>query len=138
MLKLVGERYGWDRRPKYLDYADMSQRLNRADTRFYDIQKDGQPIGYILATNPKVQDTIEIENFGLFPGYTGYDYGDTALQLTLDELLEDYPNVYLTSRSTNHPKVIPFYESHGMQVVAQEVLEDDLVPAPQDRNFKVA
>ncbi|NJN46013.1 MAG: hypothetical protein HC808_05495 [Candidatus Competibacteraceae bacterium] len=34
--------------------------------------------------------------------------------------------IYLTSRNTNHAKVIPFYEGLGMTVVHKETLPDDL------------
>lgn len=143
LLKSVGKKYGWDRRPKYLDYPSVARRLASDNTRFFDILKDGKPIGYVLATKPEssigwhyteaaqARKTIEIENFGLFRGQTGNDYGDTALARVLGLLLSDNDNVYLTSRSTNHPKVVPFYIANGMTLIHQEVLPDDLVPEPK-------
>lgn len=140
LLKSVGKKYGWDRRPKYLDYPAVASRLASSSTRYFDILKDGKAVGYILATKPEnslgwhyteatqARKTIEIENFGLFEGQSGNDYGDTALPKVLGILLADNDNVYLTSRSTNHPKVIPFYEENGMKVIHQEVLPDDLIP----------
>ncbi len=140
LLKSVGKKYGWDRRPKYLNYPAIANRLASSNTRYFDILKDGQAVGYVLATKPEnslgwhyteaaqARKTIEIENFGLFEGQSGHNYGDTALPKVLGILLEDNDNVYLTSRSTNHPKVIPFYEENGMKVIHQEVLADDLIP----------
>lgn len=140
LLKSVGKKYGWDRRPKYLDYPSLSQRLASPSTRFFDILKDGKPIGYVWANKPENslawhyteaaqgRKTIEIENFGLFSGQSGNNYGDTALPKVLGILLQDNDNVYLTSRSTNHPRVVPFYQENGMSLIHQEVLSDDLVP----------
>jgi hypothetical protein len=81
--------------------------------------------------------TIEIENFGLFQGQTGNNYGDTALPKVLGLLLEDNDNVYLTTRSTNHTKVVPFYEDNGMSVLAVEELPDDLVPENDPRLHRI-
>lgn len=145
LLRKVGSKYGWHRRPKYLDYPAVSARLRSDTTRFFEITKDGKAIGYVLASKPENslswhymeaaqgRKTIEIENFGLFNGYTGHDYGDTALPKALGVLLKDNDNVYLTTRSTNHKKVVPFYEDNGMTVIHHEVLADDLVPENDPR-----
>lgn len=145
LLRKVGGKYGWHRRPKYLDYPAISTMLKSDTTRFFEITKDGKPIGYVLATKPENslswhymesaqgRSTIEIENFGFFDSYTGHDYGDTALPKALEVLLQNNDNVYLTSRSTNHKKVVPFYEDNGMTVIHHEVLPDDLVPENDPR-----
>lgn len=139
LLKRVGGRYGWDRRPKYLDFSALTQRLQSKETRFFSIQKNSECIGYIFATKPdnsllwsltetiQGRKTIEIENFGLFNSATGTGYGASALQQVFSILLNNNDNVYLSSRSTNHKGVIPFYEANGMSMIHQEMLADDLV-----------
>lgn len=142
LLKRVGGAYGWNRRPKYLDFPDLSTRLAAPQTRFFDIVHKGQSAGYALITaydtglssvfdqKSMGQSVIEIENFGLFQGQTGHNVGDDALELLLKDLFKDHETVYLTTRSTNHPKVLGFYLDHGFQILRQDICPDDLVPAP--------
>jgi hypothetical protein len=128
-LHKVGGKYDWHKRPKYLDFVAVQDRLKDDETQFFEIKRHGIQIGYVLATKLEgCGNSIEIENFGLYPAHTGHDYGDTALPMALEALLEDYEHVYLTTRSTNHPKVVPFYQRHGMRLLDQETLPNDIMP----------
>ena len=135
ILDRVGTPWKWTCRPKYKGERDaLSNRLYDADTQLLTFKKGEQLIGYTLITLPKTSKTagvykniIEIENFGLFPQYTAKGYGNFFLQQIFDELFKDYDWIYLTTRSTNHKKVIPFYQKNGMRVIKSETMDDDLL-----------
>lgn len=140
VFEKVGEPWGWTRRPKYVtDKNNLLQRLAAPGTRLFYIRHDGQAVGYCLAVeypdslkhafNTALEPpTAEIENFGFFPGETGKGYGKAALPLLFEELFRRHNSVYLSSRSTNHARVIPFYESLGMSVLRIDQRPDDLLP----------
>lgn len=121
LIERVGGPWGWTRRPKYY-FNGTKERLK--DSRLFLLQKDDETIGYCLALPGE---RTEIENFGLFPEHTGRGYGQTFLPLVFAALLSGADTVYLTSRSTNHAKVIPFYRQLGMDVIQAERQQDDLV-----------
>lgn len=143
-LYLVGGRYGWHRRPKYMDYEAIKKRLEDPNSRYFYIYYKEIPVGYVFANKPKSlafeffkssqgKSTIEIENIGLFDGFTGMGIGDTALPKALGMLLADNDYVYLSTRSTNHDRVVPFYEDNGMVVLQRDTMNDDLVPVNDNR-----
>lgn len=149
LLEGVGGPWGWTQRPRYYDNRVFwERRLHHPETRLFLLTKRDQPLGYCLAGTLKEdlsgifagavtgQYVIEIENFGFFPQHTGKGYGQVFLPALLGTLLKDYDAVYLSSRSTNHAKVILFYEGLGMEVIHQETLPDDLKPAPSQRGHK--
>lgn len=131
LLDRVGGPWGWNRRPKYrAERKKVEDRLKDPETRLFLLQVRGKTVGYCLASLPEegFADTIEIENFGLFPEHTGKGYGGRFLPMVFGALFGTYGNVYLSTRSTNHAKVVPFYEKLGMTVTRRERLPDDLVP----------
>ena len=134
LLNRVGSPWCWTERPKYLlEKNSLYSRIYDKKSRFFLLKKGENLIGYCFATTSsenvakKFKNIIEIENFGFFPEHTGKGYGSTILNMIFDVLFEDYNNIYLTSRSTNHPKVIDFYQKNGMKVICKENLPDDLV-----------
>jgi len=134
LLNRVGALWGWTNRPKYLlEKNALYSRVCDESSRFFLLKKGENLIGYCLATNSSesvavnFDNLIEIENFGFFPEYTGKGYGGVILNMVFDYLFEEYEHVYLTSRSTNHPKVINFYKRNGMKIIHKDVLPDDLV-----------
>ncbi len=146
LLEKVGGPWGWTRRPRYANRREEIERLlAQPDTALYVFRHGESEIGYAMVNSgkaafsgifpgsveqeKKLQSIIEIENFGLFPAHTGKQYGRYFLAALLDALFKDYGIVYLSSRSTNHKRVIPFYESMGMKVLSTEMLPDDLLPA---------
>jgi hypothetical protein len=150
LLQSVGGPWGWDRRPKYAlaRAQEIQARLAHADTRLFLLRAGTENVGYCLKTayfdkisylfdaaaqgkRIKRAQVCEIENFGLFPKYTGKGYGPTFLPLLFDEFFKDYRVIYLSSRSTNHAKVQVFYKDLGMKVTRVEVFPDDLGPAPK-------
>lgn len=146
MLKRVGGPWGWDKRPKYHEdkQQEIEARLAEPDTRLFYLNAEGVTVGYCLVTayrhdlrlafngssrNLDRNQICEIENIGLFPEHTGKGYGQTFLPLILDELFQDYEMIYLSTRSTNHSGVRPFYQKLGMRITDIELRKNDLLPA---------
>jgi hypothetical protein len=114
----------------------LKEIIGHPDTRMMLLKKNGEAIGYCLAN--KQVEPVEgigtnnigrIENYGLFLEETAHGYGKFFLPRIFEMLFQQYDAVYLTTRSTNHPRVVPFYKSLGMTVIKTEVLEDDLIDA---------
>lgn len=134
LLDRVGTPWKWTCRPKYKEQRDpLVTRLYDENTRLLTFKKGEKLIGYTLITLPEesiaqsYKKIIEIENFGLFPEYTAKGYGNYLLQAIFETLFKEYDWVYLTTRSTNHKKVVPFYQKNGMRVIKSEVMDDDLL-----------
>lgn len=133
LIERVGGPWGWTRRPLY---QDLENRVE--GTELFLLKANNRTAGYCM-TRPlhnltlafNSQNVTEIENFGLFPEHNGKGWGKTFLPAMLKILFEQADTVYLSTRSSNHPKVVKFYEDCGMSVIGKEVLPDDLLPAPQ-------
>lgn len=136
MLGKVGGPWLWDKRPKYAnDNEALRQRIARLSTTIHLFQYFNQTIGYSLTVerpdlSSQFNKVAEIENFGLVPEFNGKGLGDYFLHETFKYLFEHgYDNIHLESRSTNHEKVIPFYQRNGMKLIeVDKNLPDDLVP----------
>lgn len=146
LLEKVGGPWGWTRRPRYAnERTALAQLLAKPDTALYVFRHGDTEVGYAMVNRgkadfdgvfpggadqeEKLKSIIEIENFGLFPEYTGKQYGHYFLAALFDTLFQNYGTVYLSSRSTNHDRVIPFYRDMGMHVIFTETLPDDLLPS---------
>lgn len=152
LLDRVGGPWAWTRRPCYVrnNRPALVKLLKEPHTRLFLLREDETVLGYCLTVAPDLDQgildrmdgagepcrfrprVIEIENFGLFPEHTGKKYGRAFLPAMLDKLFADHDAVYLSTRSTNHARVVPFYESLGFSVIHQETLPDDLIPAGAD------
>lgn len=149
LLHKVGGPWGWDRRPKYskLHLDEIVERLNDPVTQLLLLKKDDDVIGYCLVapfkdelkytfntharSRPVANDNvIEIENFGLLKEETKHGYGAAYLMAIFDRLFKDKQrsHVYLSTRTTNHPRVVAFYRAAGMHITGIEQQEDDLLP----------
>lgn len=136
MLEKVGSPWQWNKRPKYAnDNIALHQRIAHPSTMIHLFRYFNRIIGYGLTTErPDLSTTFkrvaEIENFGLCPEYNGKGLGNHLLHETFNYLFEQgYSYIHLESRSTNHEKVIPFYQRNGMKVIEiEENLPDDLIP----------
>ena len=134
LFSRVGTMWKWDLRPKYkLEQKSIKERLESDTSRLFIFKKGQQLIGYCFITESEEQQVtpyknlIEIENFGFFPEHTKKGYGHFFLNNIFEILFQEYDHIYLTTRSTNHSKVVPFYERNDMSVIAKECLNDDLL-----------
>ena len=138
LLSRYGGAWGWDKRPKYFSTRSaLVRRLEQDETRLYVFYKEDKEIGYCLVTAPakfrgknlrENKHIIEIENIALAAEVTGQGYGRYFLQEMFSILFEHYETIYLSSRSTNHSGVIPFYLRMGMSIIHTEYnVPSDLV-----------
>ena len=137
LLLRYGSKWSWDKRPKYYkNSAALKKRLNHEETRLFLFYRDGKEIGYCLVSVPeKLRNSkaenphiIEIENIALDYKETGNGYGRFFLKEVFADLFKTYDTIYLSSRSTNHSGVIPFYLRMGMSIIhIEKNLPDDLV-----------
>lgn len=141
-IKTYGGPWGWDRRPKYFDQRPaIEERLGADGTKLLSLLKDNKEIGYSLITEARASLSdkffraadgkfAEIENIALAISESGKGYGRHYLGEIFKDLFRDHDGVYLSSRSTNHSKVLSFYQKMGMTLLHTERhLPDDLVPS---------
>jgi ribosomal protein S18 acetylase RimI-like enzyme len=147
LLRIVGGPYGWHRRREYHDefsLDDLIRVLKDRKSRLWLFKWGRETVGYCCAASvepdlsglfaahagsaPPPQRIAEIYKIGLFDEYTGHGWGKVFLPQVFERLFRDHDAVYLNTRSTNHGKVVPFYESLGMRVIHREECEDDLLP----------
>ncbi|MBI1300062.1 MAG: GNAT family N-acetyltransferase [Alphaproteobacteria bacterium] len=147
LVDRVGEPWGWNKRPVYHESNRvwLLQKLRSEGSRLFLLQKDQKTIGFCWAYAANLKATFgfedgdtpgaKIETYGLFEEETGKGHGRFFLPMIFRELFNaGAENVFLESRSTNHPGVIPFYERMGMSVIdVDHDLEDDLI---DDRAFR--
>jgi len=149
----IGAAWGWPWREKYRGKKEETKaRMTEPESRILELRDDEETVGYcvIVGVNRTLSDRfwaganneniVEIEIFGFYEEDTDYGYGRYFLPRIFDALFEQYDQVYLASRSTNHHKVPKFYQDMGMTLIHQEALP--LEPAliqfqrPQRRVFE--
>lgn len=150
LFEQVGKQWRWTSRPKYcLCETALKERLQAPVTKLYLLQHRNVTVGYCLAAPTTedldrlpgltaAQNPIEIENFGLFPEHTGRQYGRIFLSMIFKALFAEHDTIYLSTRSTNHKGVVPFYKKMGMTLLHQETLPNDLLPETGDAQRKAA
>jgi hypothetical protein len=133
LLTGVGQNWGWHKRPKYQDINSIKARLVNPQSQLLLLKVNGSIVGYcfVAPINQELDGSVEIENFGFFLSQTNKGYGNYFLPEIFRLLLVKYDGVYLTSRSTNHEKVIKFYTNLGMEVIKTEINPDDLLDDQQ-------
>ncbi len=130
----VGSPWSWDKRPKYKDTNAVKKRINDPRSRLYVFSMNETEIGFGLSVS---RDDLsiqfnkqigEIENFGLSVPYNGKHYGKHFFRAMCHELFtQGHEGIFLSTRSTNHENVLPFYQKMGMRLIKQVTLKNDLV-----------
>ena len=133
-LDSIGSPWGWDKRPKYQDICATTARISDSRSRLYTLLLDDKEIGYSLTVPRDDLSEIfrvrvgEIENFGVVVEHNGSGYGAPFFKYVCNELFKQgFDAVFLSTRSTNHEKVLPFYEKLGMNIIKQVTKKNDLV-----------
>ncbi len=133
-LNNIGSPWGWDKRPKYQDRYSTTKRISDSRSRLYTLHLNEKEIGYSLTVPRDDLSKIfrvqvgEIENFGIAVKQNGNGYGAPFFKHVCNELFQQgFDAIFLSTRSTNHEKVLPFYEKLGMSVIKQVIRKNDLV-----------
>jgi len=109
----VGSLYGWDKRERIKDRRGITNLLSLTGVELWLFLYDAEPIGYSLITCAEDK-TVELEDFGFFPEFCNRGYGQFLLSKMLERMKAlGMEKVWLTSRSSNHSKVVPFYQKAG-------------------------
>lgn len=118
---LVGQPYGWHLRARIEDRELITSLLTAPGTRFYLFQSAGKTVGYCLLVEERPGD-VEISDFGFRPDETGKGFGSRFMHLIIAEILTRSPErIWLSTRSTNDPRVVNFYEKCGFRVTHREL-----------------
>ncbi len=122
----VGKPYNWHLRNRIANEPEITELIQKAENQTFTFYRDNKIVGYAFndfSENPK---TPEISDFGFFPELTGEGLGKIFFPWVLKKTFEreiDY--AWLTTRSTNHPKVIKFYQSFGFKTADETQCIDD-------------
>jgi ribosomal protein S18 acetylase RimI-like enzyme len=111
----VGRPWGWHLRKRIRDRARVESELTSLGAKMSLLCMRGKSIGYCLVQYDLNQDA-EIADFGLLPQCTGCGHGTIFLGLLLEQMWrKDRSRVWLSTRSTNHPRVVEFYRRFGFR-----------------------
>ncbi len=133
-LERIGSPWGWDRRPKYQDEQSIAKRISDPRSHIYSLLLGDNEIGYSLTiarddlSSAFGSNVAEIENFGINIEHNGEGYGTPFFKHVCNELFKQgFEGIFLSTRSTNHEGVLPFYKRLGMKVINQETKKADLI-----------
>jgi len=132
-LDRLGSPWAWEKRPKYQDQQAIEERISDPRSKLFDLTIDHKDVGYCLVV-PRDDlseefgvSVSEIENFAIDVDYNGRGYGSPFFRYVCKDIFSNYAEaIFLSTRSTNHDKVLPFYERLGMKIIKQEVMRNDL------------
>lgn len=136
LMVRVGGPWNWDKRPTHIrQNAFWRASMNDIRTKLFVLLADGREVGLCLAIRPRIKNLchlhglnpVEIKYFGLFLEETGKGYGGVFLERLFTRLFKHHDEIYLSTRSTNHKKVVPFYIGMGMNVIKREYKPDDVI-----------
>lgn len=145
LIVKVGGPWNWDKRYQYADQNAVQEILEKPAAQFLLFKQDQKIVGYCVSHDEQVELTDDfnqtnlggkpvkasrIEQFGFLPEEVNKGHGHYFLPRVFELSFENYEFVYLTTRHTNHPKVIDFYKSLGMRVVHTEERPDDYFEPP--------
>ncbi len=91
--------------------------LDRPDLRHWVGVLDGEPVG-LLSLNVPGGGDVEIDTFGLLPGYVGRGLGGHFLTLSVQLAWSVAPpgaRVWLHTSDRDHPAALPNYQRRGFQ-----------------------
>lgn len=121
----VGEPFGWHTRARINDVAGITNLLEQPTTEMILLKKDGVAVGYAL-TERNSSELAEIADFGFDPALTGMGLGTFFFPMIVERLLDQgIKSVWLTTRTTNDPRVAKFYEKFGFIITGREPIPID-------------
>ena len=120
----VGEPYGWHERPRINNREAIESLLANPKVQMF-ILKDGlSEIGYALIEKDAPAQ-VEISDFGFPPNKVSHGSGSVYFPMLLEQIFsEDIERVWLSTRSTNDPRVVSFYEKFGLKVYKRENIQE--------------
>ncbi len=122
-VKLVGAPYGWHLRPRFTDpalVAALAAELKNPDQPILALRIAGDFCGFAWL-DWREKPELKIEDIGVIPDKTGGGLGSFFLKHILDDAFaQNTPRVWLTTRNTNHPRLLDFYKRFGFREYKRE------------------
>lgn len=118
----IGSPYGW----KCVTRTDQQWAgwyAEHPDRLFRLLTVQGEPAG-LVTYDLHPGDEVEIETFGLVPGFVGTGLGGYALTLALEQawtLTPTVARVWLHTSSLDHPNALRNYHRRGLRTFKTEV-----------------
>lgn len=116
----VGREWNWHLRPRINDRQTIEAELAHPHTQFGVFVSGGQEVGYYLLVSDDGLN-VEVSDFGFYPDYRGRGYGGQALRELAENLFSSgVSRIWLSTRSTNDPRVVDFYSQLGFKEYKRE------------------
>lgn len=120
----VGQDYSWTSRKK-LSVAELAALLNDPRLEVHVLMVEGVPAG-LAELDRRVDDEIELVQFGLMPEFIGQGLGRYFLQWTIDKAWSYSPRrFWLHTDTKDHPSALPNYLKRGFTIYKKEDKELD-------------
>ncbi len=118
----VGRPYNWHTRARINDRSAIEDLLAQDDTELCLLKLDGNVVGYSL-TEMDENRRVEVSDFGFPPDKVGLGYGTVFFPMVVQRLLDNgADSIWLSTRSTNDPRVPNFYEKFGFSIYSRETV----------------
>jgi GNAT superfamily N-acetyltransferase len=118
----VGRDYDWTSRRKLSDDA-LATLLNDPRLEVHVLTVDDVPAGF-AELDRRIEDEIELVQFGLMPEFIGQGLGWYFLQWTIDKAWSYNPRrFWLHTCTKDHPAALPNYLKAGFAIYKEEVKE---------------
>ena len=116
----VGRDYHWTSRKKLSD-AELAALLDDPRLEVHVLMADGVPAGF-AELDRRIDNVIELVQFGLMPEFIGQGLGRYFLQWTIDKAWSYGPRrFWLHTCTKDHPAALPNYLKAGFAVYKEEV-----------------
>jgi GNAT superfamily N-acetyltransferase len=120
----VGRDYDWTSR-KELSDADLSALLHASRLEVHVLMADGVPAGF-AELDRRIEDEIELVQFGLIPEFIGQGLGKYFLQWTIDKAWSYSPKrFWLHTCTKDHPGALPNYLKAGFVIYKERINEQE-------------
>ncbi len=120
----VGRDYDWNSRKKLAD-AELAVLLNDPRLEVHVLMADGVPAGF-AELDRRIEDEIELVQFGLLPEFIGQGLGRCFLPWTIDKAWSYGPRrFWLHTCTKDHPAALPNYLKAGFVIYKEEIKENE-------------
>ena len=119
----VGRDYDWTSRQKLSD-AELAALLNDPRLEVHVLMVDGVPAGF-AELDRRIDEEIELVQFGLMPEFIGQGLGKYFLHWTIDKAWSYNPSrLWLHTDTKDHPAALPNYLKAGFSIYKEEITDE--------------
>jgi GNAT superfamily N-acetyltransferase len=124
LYDVVGKEYDWTSRKKLSD-AQLAAILNDPRDEVHVLMVEGVPAGF-AELDRRIQDDIELVQFGLMSDFIGQGLGKWFLQRTIDKAWSFSPRrFWLHTCTKDHPAALPNYLKAGFTIYKEAIDAED-------------